>query len=320
MRAKFACKILELCNVSEGWDAVSGSDAISLSFRFRARYWTVARPARPASSQHHRRDMTERQPFAQSLFRRKVARIEFDIFRDGAKDAILAASKEVPGFDVLEKYFSFYITLDDPDTVQAWFGNRSMFRKDLEGKVASESGVHLLYSLGPAGDVVVVLYPSKSSLAKVAEDQLYIGVGRYGGYRLLRRVKSDMRSLVAYGYVSSLDAQFDLERVASDRVAAADQAVTGRRQVRGRRFDADRLFLEGRLSVRASRRIRCRHEASGLRYRGAGAGPLRQDRLDRFLQGEVTGLKAKSCLHRSARPPRFSRSPDCPMGTLVPGS
>lgn len=151
--------------------------------------------------------MTGRQPFAKSSLRRQAARIEFDIFREQAEDAILTASKEVPGFDVLENYFIFFVTLDHPDTVQASFGSRSMFRKDPEGKVARESGVHLLYSLGPAGDVVVTLYPSKSSLAKVAEDQLYIGVGRYSAYQLLKRVKSDMRSLVAYGYVSSLDAE-----------------------------------------------------------------------------------------------------------------
>ena len=107
----------------------------------------------------------------------------------------------------MKNYFGFYVTIDHPDTVQAWFGKRSMFRKDIEGKVASESGVHLLYSLGPTGDVVVALYPSKSSLAMVAEDQLYIGIGRHSAYQLLKRVKSDMRWLVAYGYVSSLDAE-----------------------------------------------------------------------------------------------------------------
>src|SRR4051794_16162048 len=111
--------------------------------------------------------MNERQPFAKSFRRRQAARIEFDAFRQRAKDAILAASKEVPDFEVLEKYFSFYVTLDQPDTVSARFGNRSMFRKDLEGKTASESGARLLYSLGPTGDIVVVLIPSKASLGSV---------------------------------------------------------------------------------------------------------------------------------------------------------
>jgi hypothetical protein len=151
--------------------------------------------------------MAELQPFAKSLFRRKAARIEFDVFQEKAEEAIRDACNEIPRFRALERHFSFYITIDHPDTVQAWFGNRLMFRKDLGDKVAVERGACLLYSLGPTGEVVVTIYPCSSSLAKVAEDLLHIGLGRFSAYRLLKRIKCDMRTLVAYCYVSSLDAE-----------------------------------------------------------------------------------------------------------------
>ena len=151
--------------------------------------------------------MTELHPFAKSLFRRQAARIEFEVFQKKAEREIRAACVETPRFRALEQHFDFRVTIDHPDTVQASFGHRSMFRKDLEGKVAFESGVCLLYSLGPTGEVIVTIYPSKSSLAKVAEDQLHIGLDHFSAYQLLKRVKSDIRALVAYGYVSSLDAE-----------------------------------------------------------------------------------------------------------------
>ncbi|WP_102324107.1 hypothetical protein [Komagataeibacter saccharivorans] len=149
--------------------------------------------------------MTEKNPFKRAILRRKDARIEFSIFQTEAKAAILAAGNELSGFDTLRKHCSFYVTIDNPDTVQAWFGGRSMFTKDHEGKLAIETGSCLLYSFS-AGDTVVSLYPCSSSLAKVAEDQLYIRIGRYSAVQLLERVKSDMRLMIAYGYVSSFDA------------------------------------------------------------------------------------------------------------------
>lgn len=149
--------------------------------------------------------MNNTHPFAKSTFRRQVARIEFDVFQEKAYDAVKAASETIPRFTALERNFGFYVKNFHPDTVQIFFGQRSMFRKDIEGKTASERGLCLLYSLGPTGDVAVTIYPCNSSLGKVTEDHIYIGLGRFSAYRLLNRVQSDMRLLVAYGYVSSLD-------------------------------------------------------------------------------------------------------------------
>lgn len=80
-----------------------------------------------------------------------------------------------------------------------------MFRKLQTGAVATECGPCLLYTLGDSGDVAVVLYPARSDLGKVKEDHLYLGLGYFTSYQLMKRLKSDIRALTAYGHVTSFD-------------------------------------------------------------------------------------------------------------------
>lgn len=160
-----------------------------------------------ALRKHGRHRMTEPDPFAKAVFRRQVARIEFDAFQENAEIAIRAACNKVPRFQAIEQHYSFYIKIFHQDTVQVWFGKRPMFCKDIDGRGAVECGACLLYSLGPTGDVIVTMYPCRSTLAKVAEDRIYIGLGRFSAYQILKRIDSDVRTLVAYCYVSSLDAE-----------------------------------------------------------------------------------------------------------------
>lgn len=156
------------------------------------------------------RSKETRLPFAKSHTRRGIARIEFDVFQAKAAEAIHAATQEVAGFDELKQYCHFYVVIRNRDTVEAFFGKRPVPGRDTEGKPAYEAGAHLLYTLASTGDVLVTLYPCKSSFHNVYEDHIYIGLGRYTAHQLLSRARTDVRALVAYGYVSSLEAESTL--------------------------------------------------------------------------------------------------------------
>jgi len=86
------------------------------------------------------------------------------------------------------------------------FGNRSMFRltTDLK-KTAAEDGPTLSYTMGPDGTISTILYPVKSDLAHVHEDHLFLGIGSTSGINLLEGMRNDVRDLVAYAHVSSID-------------------------------------------------------------------------------------------------------------------
>lgn len=88
--------------------------------------------------------MRERRPFEQSYDDRQFARAQFNVFRAHAVEDVMAAAGRVRWHSLLRNHYSFYVTLDDPDTVQVWFGARPMGRKDLDGKPAVEDGPHLL--------------------------------------------------------------------------------------------------------------------------------------------------------------------------------
>jgi hypothetical protein len=144
-------------------------------------------------------------PFAKSYKELGVARIEFDYFKALARPQIERICASTTRFKPLADVYGFYTDDQDADRLQLWFGNRSMFRTNLDGSVAVEGGLTLLYTLGPTGAVAIVLYPASSSLAKTFEDHMYLGVGRYTGYQLYQRLPGDLRALVAYGHVTSLD-------------------------------------------------------------------------------------------------------------------
>ena len=151
--------------------------------------------------------MTQHNPFQRSANRRFDAALEFRIFQERAPKLIKGAISKRSRYDILAKVWSFYVDAPSKDTIQAWFGGRSMFRVDLEDKAAVECGASLHYSLGPTGEVAVSLYPCRSSLARTHEDQILIGIGFYTAHQLCKSVPSHVASLVAYSYISSLDAE-----------------------------------------------------------------------------------------------------------------
>lgn len=147
--------------------------------------------------------------FAESRRQQGIAEIEFRHFKELAIDEIEKLKSKNPRFEALEAYYSFYVDDRDENRLQIWFGTRSMFRKDYDGKAtATEKGATLLYSLGAMGDAATILYPAVSTFGKVEESFIFRGIGRLSGANLLRNlVRRDFDDLVAYAYVSSVEAQ-----------------------------------------------------------------------------------------------------------------
>lgn len=144
------------------------------------------------------------EPFSPWRFR--AAQIEFDYFRRHARGYIDRALEGNARFIQLRDSFSFYVVDSDADRLQIFFGQRSMFRKSADGKLAIESGLTLLYTLGGDGSVAVILYPVASGIAKPIEDHLFLAIQRLTGHQLLARLKQDLAQLIAYGHVTSIDA------------------------------------------------------------------------------------------------------------------
>jgi hypothetical protein len=150
-------------------------------------------------------DDPKRNPLYAGWQRRQDMRHEIDLLRNQTDDEILRIARSVPGFDGLERIYSFHVDRWNPDTLQLSFGHRSMFRPTVDRKrTASETGPTLVYSFGEAG-IVTVLYPANSDLARVHEDHLYLQIGAKSGSILLEGMRRDIRVLVAYAQVTSID-------------------------------------------------------------------------------------------------------------------
>jgi hypothetical protein len=145
--------------------------------------------------------------FSRSYYRISVGSIEFKYFRDLVLPEIKILTERVPRFKALEEHFSFHVDSSREDALQLSFGSRSMPRKDAAGNTAREKGAALAYTLGPTGEVAVILYPATSCLSKPAEDHICLRTGWYSGQSLARRLCHDLKDLVAYSCVTSLDAE-----------------------------------------------------------------------------------------------------------------
>ncbi|RVO68361.1 hypothetical protein [Sinorhizobium meliloti] len=146
--------------------------------------------------------------FAESRRRQQIAAIEFRHFKALAIAEIDTLKAANPRFEALEAYYGFYVDNADENRLQLWFGTRSMFRKDYDGKAAAtEKGATLLYTLGAMGDVATVLYPAESTFGKTEEDFVFRGLATRSGAQIFSGLKRDFNDLVAYAYVSSIEAQ-----------------------------------------------------------------------------------------------------------------
>jgi hypothetical protein len=133
---------------------------------------------------------------------------ESDEFVKNAKCVIDRRLEEAPGFEEFSPYVPHRIDIDpkQPGWVQVQFGNRPMAgRRTITGGIPAETGPTLVYSRGPTGEMAVIMYPIKSDVASVPEDSLILRIGYYDYWDLYLGVRQDMRDLMAYAYVTSID-------------------------------------------------------------------------------------------------------------------
>lgn len=152
------------------------------------------------------RQPEERNPLAGPWQRRQSGMREMALLRMRSDEEILKLCRSVPGFKFLESLYGFHVFREHPATLQLSFGCRSMFRPTTNlKKTAAEDGPSLCYSLGPDGTIATIVYPVKSDLARVHEDHLFLGLRAVSGVKLLEGMRDDVRDLVAYAHVSSID-------------------------------------------------------------------------------------------------------------------
>lgn len=145
-------------------------------------------------------------PFTKAYIRRVSGTAEFTAFRKEFKQAVEEIAATIPRFQAINTYCGAYV-LPSMDRAQFTVGKRKMGARDLEGNVISEKGTTLLYTLGPLGDIVCVLYPCQSDIAEVQESIVFLKIGDLTCHQLRRRLRRDLIDLVAYTYVTSCEAE-----------------------------------------------------------------------------------------------------------------
>lgn len=143
--------------------------------------------------------------------RRSDARHEMALLRSESDEEILTKARAIPGFKELEQIYHFHVDRFNPDTLVLSFGNRSMFRSTVDRKrTAAESGPSLVYSLGPTGEMATILYPARSDLARTHEDHIFLRINARSGIKLVEGMERDLKLLVSYAHVSSIDMRASL--------------------------------------------------------------------------------------------------------------
>jgi hypothetical protein len=150
---------------------------------------------------------SEKSIFHRTRLRHEIGQIEFSYFRQRAISRVPEICTSIPRFDDLRREFSFWIDKGGGDDhLQINFGTRKMWARGLDGGTVPEKGPSLVYSLSPVdGTIATVLYPATSSLGSVREDHIFLRIGNYSGMSLEDNLRSDLKDLVAYTFVSSLE-------------------------------------------------------------------------------------------------------------------
>lgn len=162
---------------------------------------------------------------------------EFDYFAINALVTIPQLLQNNPRSVALEEAHSFLVQRTSPISLQAWFGKRPTNRPKIEGGGTDvEIGAQLVYSLGPDGRAVAILYPARSDRAQATEDLLVLGP--YWPKYLAGHVDFHLRALVAYCYVTSIDGQPTF----AERMIVRWLRLVCIRQVDGTQSVGSRLF------------------------------------------------------------------------------
>lgn len=144
-------------------------------------------------------------PFFRKWLTFKHAEHEMRYLKAFAPARIEEISQSIPGFAELKSAYNFYVHNNVEMTVQASFGNRLMGRRTLKGVNASENGPTLVYSQGPTGNIVILLYPPSSELGSVYEKLIILRKQERSAMWLMDGLRRDIKDLIAYAHVASID-------------------------------------------------------------------------------------------------------------------
>lgn len=143
-------------------------------------------------------------PYSASVQAYRKAADDFDYFATNALASIPETLKRIPRAAPLERANGFLVFRTSPETLQAWFGKRPTGRSRITAQGADiEDGAYLVYSLGPNGLTIAILYPAKSDRAAASEKYLILGYWKPD--RLAEQIEGHLHVLAAYQYVTSID-------------------------------------------------------------------------------------------------------------------
>lgn len=141
-------------------------------------------------------------------FEKRLARnVQSDEFIRLAPYAIKRRLEETCGFEEFNEVVKYRIKTNPklPGWLQLRFGSRLLFRPDPRGNPSAEDGPSLVYSRGPTGEMTVIMFPIKSEVASVNEDSIILRIGYFDYWQLYNGVGRDIKDLIAYAYVTSID-------------------------------------------------------------------------------------------------------------------
>lgn len=145
-------------------------------------------------------------PYYKQWFRYLCAKMEFEYFRESATEIARSEVNYIARAAPLISAHGFIAQSFDKFTVQIWLGNRPTGRETInKGGSTAEIGATLLYSFGPTGRTAVILYLAKSEFMKAKEEYIVRALRNMTDYQLRRRIRRDLRDLVAYTYMTTLD-------------------------------------------------------------------------------------------------------------------
>ncbi|GLU25536.1 hypothetical protein [Brucella sp. NBRC 12950] len=145
--------------------------------------------------------------FSKSFENIRIRNKESDAFLETASHVIKRALHETEGFEEFNKVVRYDIVTNPkiPGWLAVKFSDRLLGRVDVKGNHAREQGPSLVYSRGPNGQMIVMLFPISSEIASANEDTLFLRIGFFDQWELRQGVRQDVKDLIAYAYETSID-------------------------------------------------------------------------------------------------------------------
>ena len=144
-------------------------------------------------------------PFDKSISRFRSSYADFTVFKLAITPDIKRLANNIARFVPFEQAYSFFVDDHDSQTIAFSSALRFTYREDIDGTPVRENGPSLCYSLCPTGAVFAQLYPAKSALCRPHEHCIILHISTYGWHQIYKKVPSDLKALVAYRHVTSLD-------------------------------------------------------------------------------------------------------------------